>query len=158
MRTRRLSPRLSPLLLVAALSLTGCDEDDPTPDDAAGTTTTDPAPATDTAPATDDGGGDSSGAAGQGRCAPDQAVMTCDMTDCAFDPTTVDCAAACANIATLCAGNDCDAQCTGLESDMTLCMAGCEGTKSLACSNVVFGCYAMDSTCDGVGGCVDANL
>ena len=100
---------------------------------------------------------ETTGDAGEGRCSMDMAILTCDAADCAFDPTEVDCAAACSNIASLCASNDCDAQCTGLESDPTLCTAACEGTKNLMCSNVVFGCYTSNSTCTEVGTCVDTN-
>ena len=101
---------------------------------------------------------DDSGAAGEGRCAADMAILSCDAAECAFEVAEVDCAAACANIATLCANNSCDAQCTGLESDPALCSAACEGTKGLMCSNVVFGCYTSNSGCDDVGNCVEANL
>ncbi|MCR9165766.1 MAG: hypothetical protein ACE37F_07790 [Nannocystaceae bacterium] len=98
-----------------------------------------------------------SGSPDEGRCAPDMAIVTCDAGDCAFDPAEVDCAAACANIAALCASNECDAQCSGLESDASTCAAACEGTKNLMCSNVVFGCYTSNSGCDDVGACVDVN-
>ncbi|MEM6993261.1 MAG: hypothetical protein AAF721_22300 [Myxococcota bacterium] len=93
-----------------------------------------------------------------GVCSMEQAAMSCDQTECVFMPADVDCAAACGNIATVCAANDCDEQCTGMESDAAMCMAACEGTKGLACSNLTFGCYADNGTCDAVGMCVDANL
>ncbi len=145
---------LSCLLLSSAL--VACDSDDSdtgdeTMDSSGGQMTSDP-----TGDPTDDP--ETTGSAAEGRCAPDMAIVTCDAGDCAFDPTEVDCAAACANIAALCANNECDAQCSGLESDATLCSAACEGTKNLMCSNVVFGCYTSNSGCDDVGNCVDANL
>ncbi|MBV1862167.1 MAG: hypothetical protein KUG77_27360, partial [Nannocystaceae bacterium] len=88
----------------------------------------------------------------------DQAILMCGQTECAFEPTEVDCAVACANIAAVCAANACDEQCTGVESDATLCGAACEGTKGLNCSNVVFGCYAANNSCEDVGSCAEANI
>ena len=147
---------LSCLLLSSAL--VACDSDDSdTGDDgmngSGGQMTTDP-----TGDTNDDPTDDAGGTPAEGRCSPDMAILTCDAGDCAFDPAEVDCAAACANIAALCANNDCDAQCSGLESDAALCSAACEGTKNLMCSNVVFGCYTSNSSCDDVGSCVDANM
>lgn len=140
---------LASVALLATSALLGACDGDDSEDDA---TTMEPSTATPTAPTGDDSGG-----AADGRCAPDNAALMCAETDCAFEVAEVDCAAACANIATLCANNECDAQCNGLESDPTLCGAACEGTKGLSCSNVVFGCYTSNMGCDDVGSCVDAN-
>lgn len=148
-------PRVCALPVFATLLLpvVACDLDIPDPDDSATTDAT-----TMPMPGSDDGADADSGLAGQGRCAPDVAALSCDQTDCAFEITEIDCATACANVAALCADNDCDAQCSGLNQDVALCTAACEGTKNMSCSNVTFGCYTMDGTCDGVGTCVDANL
>ncbi len=145
---------LSCLLLSCALA--ACDSDDSDTGDDGMNGSGGQADATGSDP-TGDTNDDTAGTPAEGRCAPDMAILTCDAGECAFDPAEVDCAAACANIAALCANNDCDAQCSGLESDASLCSAACEGTKNLLCSNVVFGCYTSNSSCDDVGTCVDAN-
>ena len=105
----------------------------------------------------DNGGGDNGGgtAGGAGYCSQSGATAMCDgTTNCAFDPATVDCTAACNNIQALCdsgcAGED--AACEGF--DVSACVPGCEGTKALACTNLTFGCYAMSSDCDTVGNSV----
>ena len=136
------------LCLSTALALGACDDES---DDNSDPTTT----AADGGDAPADGG---DGAPASGVCAADQAAMMSGTVECVFEPADVDCAAACANIAAVCADNACDENCTGLESDMTLCSAACEGTKGLACSNLTFGCYASNSACNDVGACVDANL
>lgn len=74
--------------------------------------------------------------------------------ECAFEPPSdVDCSAACANIAAIC-NSGCTDQCTGLNQDQGLCGTACEATKNLRCSNLVFGCYADNNTCNSVGSCV----
>lgn len=150
-------------LLVGTFALVGgCDDEEPgdsetgaQTDSASASDSADSADSNDSNEQTASDGDSMSGDAG--RCAQDQAILSCDQADCAFEPADIDCAMACANVATLCASNDCDAQCMGMSDDPTLCGAACEASKGLNCSNVVFGCYAMDATCDGVGGCVDAN-
>lgn len=137
--------------LMLSTAVVGCDSDDSEPSDemtsAGGTTTTDPPSTT----------ADPTASEGEGRCAMDMAVLTCEQGDCAFEAAEVECAAACANIAAVCASDACGEECTGLESEATLCTAACEGSKNLLCSNVVFGCYATNSTCNDVGTCVETN-
>jgi hypothetical protein len=103
-----------------------------------------------------DGDGDGDGDA-QGECGAAFAGMACD-PDCSFDPTGIDCNAACTNVATVCANNECDEQCTGVNQDVAQCTIACEATKGMYCSNVVFGCYAQNDECTAVGTCVNANL
>ena len=90
-------------------------------------------------------------------CSMENAAKSCDEIDCIFAPTDVDCNLACMNIAAVCDANACDENCTGLESDAMLCMAACEGTKAMSCSNLTFGCYADNVTCDAVGECFNSN-
>ena len=73
---------------------------------------------------------------------------------CEFEPpTAVDCANACASIATVCESG-CGGGCEGINLDPLLCAATCEETKTQRCANLIFGCYDDDDTCDGVGSCV----
>lgn len=139
------------------LNLGACGGDDDDDDD--GTTT---ASGTATATTTGTGSGTATGTGGtggggSGLCDGTNATQPC-APDCVFDPASIDCTTACANVASICANNDCDAQCTGMEQDPTLCAAGCEGTKTLNCTNLVFGCYATNTTCTDVGTCVDEHL
>jgi hypothetical protein len=104
-----------------------------------------------------DGGGAGNGGTGGtptgGLCDQATAVNPC-TGQCAFEPPSdINCTTACQNIATVCASG-CTDQCTGLESDPTRCGAACEGVKGLQCTNLVFGCYGENNTCDGVGNCV----
>ena len=145
LRTQRI---LSSLLLTCTLA--ACDSEDDPSDEMMESSSGQ-------APTTDPSGSDPTGADDQGRCAPDMAVLSCDAADCAFEVAEIDCATACANIAAVCDANACAEQCTGMESDPTLCGAACEGTKALMCSNVVFGCYATNNSCNDVGNCVEAN-
>ena len=74
--------------------------------------------------------------------------------ECAFEPPAdVNCSNACANIDTVC-GSGCAGQCEGVQPGAT-CIAACEGTKALRCTNLVFGCYATNDTCNSVGNCVN---
>lgn len=74
--------------------------------------------------------------------------------DCAFEPpSSIDCASACANVAAVCESG-CAGQCEGITLDPTLCGAACEGTKAQRCTNLVFGCYDNNNTCESVGNCV----
>jgi len=110
----------------------------------------------------DDSGGSSDGGASSGGngggasgvCSADNAAMACG-DDCSFDPATIDCNAACANIKTVCESGDCDAECQGMVTDTSTCAAACEGTKTLSCTNLVMGCYAMNTECNAVGTCVN---
>ncbi|MBW2526593.1 MAG: hypothetical protein JRI23_20595 [Deltaproteobacteria bacterium] len=143
-----LSALMIGLSIPLALSVGACGGDDDDDDDA---TTTATGTDTNTNTNTGSGGSISSG----GLCDGTNAAQPCG-TNCPFDPATLDCAAACTNVAAICSNNDCDAQCTGMEQDPTTCQAACNGTKTLNCTNLVFGCYATNTTCAGVGTCVDA--
>ncbi len=103
------------------------------------------------------GHGGSGGGSATGACAPANAATACG-SNCAFDPATIDCAAACTNVAAVCAKGDCGAQCTGLNQDVGLCTTACEATKTLSCTNVTFGCYASSSDCTAVGSCVNGKI
>jgi hypothetical protein len=144
-----LSALLVGLSIPLALSFGACGGDDDDDDDA--TTTTGTPTATTTTGTTTGTGGSTGG----GLCDPAVAATPCGAA-CAFDPATIDCTTACSNVASICSNNDCDAQCTGMEQDPTTCGAACEGTKTLSCTNLVFGCYATNTTCTDVGTCVDA--
>jgi hypothetical protein len=122
------------MTLVAALAV-GCgdDDDDEGDGDGAG-----------------DGDGDNGG---DGYCSESGALVMCEgTTNCAFDPATIDCAMACANVKALCDSGCSGSFCTGF--DEANCTTACGVTKSQACSNVTFGCYAMSSECDAVGTCI----
>jgi hypothetical protein len=93
---------------------------------------------------------------GGGHCGQDLAAAMC-AGDCAFELATIDCATACTNIATVCANNACDENCQGQQTDMTLCVAGCQGSAGFHCSNLVFGCYQQNDVCTDVGQCVQDN-
>ncbi len=98
-------------------------------------------------------GGTGGGSGGEGLCAEDTAIDPC-TGQCAYEPpTSINCTTACQNIATVCASGCADG-CSGLESDPTLCNAACTGTRNLQCTNLVFGCFSENDTCDGVGNCV----
>ena len=147
-------PAVALSALVLCMVASACDDDG---EDSSDATTDAATTGNDTTAATTMATSDS-GEAGTGRCAMDQAVLMCGQTECAFEPTDVDCSAACANIAAVCAANACDEQCSGLESDAALCGVACEASKGLNCSNVVFGCYGSNDSCSDVGTCVQANL
>lgn len=101
----------------------------------------------------DDGGG---GNGAVGHCEPSVAATTC-AGDCAFDPASIDCTAACDNIAAICGTSACGVQCEGQVTDPTLCGAACQGSRTLHCSNLAFGCYATSTDCGAVEACVAAN-
>ncbi|MBW2459908.1 MAG: hypothetical protein JRI68_35790 [Deltaproteobacteria bacterium] len=147
-------------MLVGSLALTaavGCDDsgDDDDDDGAGGSTSSSSSTSGTTSTSSTSSSGSSSG--GTGHCASDVAATMCS-GDCAFDPTSIDCTTACANIASVCGAGGCTDQCTGMESDPTLCSAGCEGTKNMHCTNLVFGCYASSDDCNTVGNCVQDNM
>ncbi|MEZ4427288.1 MAG: hypothetical protein R3A51_06260 [Nannocystaceae bacterium] len=149
--TRRL-----PLLLTLALwPALACDGDDGSTTDASTTdaSTSDASTSTDASSSSGDSG---TTAGGAGFCDQSVAANMCG-ADCAFDPATVDCMAACEKIAEVCASGDCDVgdACTPANQDVATCQLGCNGSKSLSCPNVVFGCYASNATCEEVGLCVD---
>jgi len=150
MRYDRLAMLVVSMGLAAAV---GCDDsgDDDDDDDGAGGSTS-----TSTSTSTTSSSGTSS-SGGTGHCASDIAATMCN-NDCAFDPASIDCTTACANIAIVCGDNGCTDQCTGMESDPTLCNAACEGTKNMHCTNLAFGCYASSSDCETVGTCVQDNM
>ncbi len=111
-----------------------------------------------------DGSGGSGGSAGSGGSGGSGGSVSIDLCqtdpigtcsgECAFEPPSgIDCASACQNIADVCASG-CAGQCEGITLDPTLCAAACEGTKDKRCTNLVFGCYDQNNTCDGVGNCV----
>jgi hypothetical protein len=98
---------------------------------------------------------------GEGPCGdPTMAAAPCG-ADCAFDPTTLDCMAACQNVADQCATTECSASdsCVGQNQDVALCVAACEGSKALTCPNIVLGCWATAGAmnCEDVGVCVQDN-
>ncbi len=125
-------------LLMAASA--GCDGDDENPDSTGGG-------------AGSPSGGDAT-SPGDGTCT-DSAGMSCG-DECSFDPGEIDCTAACENIAEKCAAAECDSACTGLNQDVQACVAACDATKGLSCVNESFGCWATETTCDGVGACFQA--
>ncbi len=99
------------------------------------------------------GSAGSGGSNGGGLCDPDSATNAC-TGQCAFEPPSdINCTTACQNVAAICA-DGCADGCSGLESDPALCGAACEGTRNLQCTNLVFGCFSQNDTCDGVGTCV----
>jgi hypothetical protein len=74
--------------------------------------------------------------------------------ECAFEPPSeLDCMNACASIAALCESG-CMGECEGINLDPTLCAAACEGAKGQRCTNLVFGCYDENDTCESVSNCV----
>ncbi len=90
------------------------------------------------------------------------ATMECG-SDCSFDPTTVDCMAACQNIADKCSDSACSASesCVGQNQDVATCAVACEATKGMTCTNIVFGCWdsqGATDNCEDVGVCVDAEI
>ena len=128
------------LILFLGLSLSACDssEDD-----------------------SDSSSSDSGSDSGSDACDPDVAATMCD-PNCAFEPADIDCMNACQNIADQCASDACSAsdECVGQNQDVATCMLGCEGTKLLGCTKVVFGCWDTaggTSNCEDVGSCVGAN-
>ncbi len=126
------------LALVLALA---CDEGN---DDETTTTTS-----------TSDSGGDD-------VCSdPEVAIAPCDGS-CAFEPATVDCAAACQNIADQCSDPACEAsdQCANQNQDVATCTLACEAIKGQTCGNVVFGCWhsaGATASCEYVGICYENN-
>ena len=99
----------------------------------------------------DDSSGGGGGSVSIDLCQTDPAG-TC-AGECAFEPpSSVDCTSACANVVTVC-DSGCAGQCEGL-GDPASCAAACEGTKAQRCTNLIFGCYDNNNTCDGVGNCV----
>lgn len=127
------------IVLVSGFGLVGCGSEDESNDgNSSGST-----------------GGSSQQSSTDGSCAADKAGQPCE-GDCSFTAAEVDCATACQNIADKCATAECDSECTGLNQDVATCTAACEGTKSMYCTNETFGCWATESTCEGVGTCFDA--
>ena len=153
------------LMLLSACALlgfaTGCGGDDDDDDGATGTGgTTGSGGSTGDAGSTGSGGstGDagSTGMPATGPCSEAEAGLPCG-SDCVFDPASIDCAAACANVVAICASDECAEYCQRVDTmaaDPSMCALGCEGTKTLNCTNIAFGCYATSSDCAAVGECI----
>ena len=55
----------------------------------------------------------------------------------------------------VCEEPNCSDDCEGYKGNWQLCTVGCEGTKTLSCPNVTFGCYEANDQCEDVGNCVN---
>lgn len=115
-----------------------------------------------------DGGGDGDGTTGggdssdeeawTGRCSEEQSLWRCGVGDCAFEPETINCPVACGHVASIC-GSDPDCRpCDGQNTNTEMCESGCDYTRDLNCPNLMMGCFGMETTCEAVTACVEANL
>lgn len=89
-----------------------------------------------------------------GYCKQEVAGMPCG-DDCMFDPAEIDCQKACENINEVCKDPACADDCQNLQQNAALCKVGCDGTKTLSCTNLTFGCYASSTDCVKVGNCIN---
>ena len=106
---------------------------------------------------------DASAAAGDEAPSESEAVIPCSAAEwtqqcgsnCPFEPSEVDCAAACMNLSVVC-GSGCPA-CMGMNLDRATCMAGCAQYRGVTCFNRLLGCFVTNTTCESESSCANAN-
>lgn len=83
------------------------------------------------------------------QCAPS---VPCDMTECSFEPSAIDCTTACQNFLAVCNGGCGDVSCG--ETTLEECVESCTLTTTDSCGNATFGCYTLNSACTAIAGCL----
>jgi hypothetical protein len=93
-----------------------------------------------------------------GRCSEEQSLWRCGVGDCAFEPETINCPVACANVSSICTADPDCRPCDGQNTNAEMCETGCDYTRDINCPNLMMGCFGLETTCEAVNACVEEHI